>query len=95
MSKNKKPKIMGTTSEEQVVQEQHAIVPVQIIFHLAGVDVNKIKTPQGIITELSLISPTGIAVTVRITEDNMREFIKDLTGVAIASPQEILGLKNA
>jgi hypothetical protein len=93
LSKRRKNKIMETPSEKTVdvnkgneELSQNTIVPVEIMFHMAGVNVEKLDTPQGVITSLSLISPTGIAVTVRMNEQNLNQFIVDLTG-GITIPQ--------
>lgn len=87
----KKDKIMETPSEKTIKpedqealesQKEEGVIPIQLIFHVAGVDVTKTQTPMGQLTEMSIISPTGIAVTVRMSDKDVGGLVEQLTGLS-------------
>lgn len=74
MSRKGKGKVPPTLEEPE--QEQVTInAPVEIFYHIAATNVTKL--PNGAI-EFSLISPTGMATTVLLSEDNVKELIENL-----------------
>lgn len=82
MGKKDKGKIPPTTSpsQEQPQQEVTLAAPVEIEFHLANANITKYQTPEGGLTILNLISPIGIAFTIKLSDENVAELIKDLQG---------------
>jgi hypothetical protein len=80
----KKKERIVPTLENNVEKEQQEVTtivaPVEIHFHIAGANVQKVATPLGMMTILSLISPTGLAVSVQLSDSNVEELIKDLQG---------------
>jgi hypothetical protein len=76
------PKVpTGNPELEQTAEapQQILIPPVQIIFHAANLGVAKVSTPDGLMTEMTLISPTGIGVSVRMNQEGVDECIKQLS----------------
>ena len=88
----KREKITPTPAEETAEEvSQPLSVPVQIFFHAAGINIEKTETPAGRITELSLLSPTGLAVTVRMNDQSVLGLVEELTGgIQVAKPQIIV-----
>lgn len=84
MSKKNKgssvPPTLQHSEVEQDIEPGLLAAPIEIQFHVAGANVQKYDTPQGLLTILSLISPIGIALTVKLSEENVDELVKDLKG---------------
>jgi hypothetical protein len=79
------PKVPETTAPQvQTVQ-----VPVQIFLHQAAFGITKLPTPEGVFNELTFVSPTGIAVTIRLDEHASKELVKQLTGIETATVQDL------
>lgn len=83
----KPDRIPVTTEAEQEVQDQPQgpIAPVEMIFHLAGVNIEKFPTPGGTLTLMQILSPTGIAVTVRLSDDDVDKIVGELKGISIVT----------
>jgi len=66
---------------EQIKEEVGVFAaPIEIEFHVAAANVQKYETPQGALTVLNIISPVGISLTVKLTDENVAELVKDLQG---------------
>ncbi len=83
MAKGKGQGVPPTFAEPRE-QEMEAPIPIQITLNIVGLDLNKVTLPNGaVITTLNLISPTGIAVAVRMNEGTVNDLVKELSGVKI------------
>lgn len=80
--KNKVPEMPAPAKEEGMTGP---ISPVEIIFHAAGVNVEKIPTLQGTITLLQILSPTGWALTIRLSDDDVNTIVSELKGISIVT----------
>jgi hypothetical protein len=76
----------------QQLQEPEFAAPIEIEFHIAGVNTEKYQTPDGGLTILNLISPIGIAVTVKLSDENVDQLIKDLQGSKVDVFKSLPGL---
>lgn len=79
MSKHGKGKVPPTLEAPQEEQQQEQVfikTPVEILFHIAGTNIE--KNPLTGVVEFTLLSPTGIGVTVLLSDDNVKELIENL-----------------
>jgi hypothetical protein len=91
----KKEKIVPTLQpKEEVVQQaqEMLMVPVEVDFHVAGINVSKYQTPQGNLTVLSLQSPIGVAVNVKLNDESVNDLIKELAGSKVDVFKTLPGL---
>jgi hypothetical protein len=78
--------------EETTKAEEMLMVPVEVQLHVAGINVAKYQTPQGGLTVLSLTSPIGIAISVKLNDESVSELIKELTGSKVDIFKTLPGL---
>lgn len=81
----KQERVPPTPAPEPTADFSGPISPVEIIFHAAGLNVDKFPTPGGTVTVLQLLSPTGIAVTVRLNDEDVDKVVSELKGISIVT----------
>jgi hypothetical protein len=87
----RKDKVPPTTEPKQQ-QEPMIMAPVEVQFHVANFNVSKYETGQGGLTVVELISPIGVAVTVKLSDENVDELVKGLQGSKVEVFKSLPGL---
>lgn len=83
----KQPKIVPTKQEE----EQELIIPLQLNVNTGATLVNKYDTPNGIVTELVILSPVGISISLKMDANSTNNLVTQLTGGIEIPKIEIAG----
>lgn len=71
-----KEKLMSEVEQEQVEQ---FVIPLEIVVHQGATTAQKIPTPEGVVTLFRIVSPTGIAISMRLDDaacENIREQLR-------------------
>lgn len=93
----KQHRIAGTTTASEQIPaaqepQQLQIIPIEIDLNIVAADVTKYQTPQGNLTVLSLISPVGISVSAKLSDENVAELVKNLTGTTVDTYKSMPGI---
>lgn len=80
----KEPEVIDAEENEVIELPPETMPPLmELIFHVAEVNVQKFNTPQGKLNRLTVQAPNGIVATILLTEAGAENLIKELKGTQI------------